>query len=577
MQRLLLSAALLVAVVPRLLGASWPFYNMDEATTAIVAKTILEGGIPYRDVADQRGPVTYSVYAMIFRAAGIYNMTAVHIAHACLMAILTLLVFRVGALQGRRTGVFAAALFAVTSYVSPATDLLAFHIEWCLILFTLVGVLLLWQGLAAERIVWLVPAGAAFALAALSKQPAIADFGLLLGLAVLVHSGGVNRLRRGMRAGAALLGGFGAVAAIYLASVYLAGALGDFGFNYWFYNTRYFLPAVPASQRVLDALTLQTRYPGRHAPLLVLFILGLVFRLRAWSRDGRPRRGTALLPFIPFVWALSSYVGAMWSGRASGHYFIQLLPAACWIGGHTLSRLLHHGRSAVRAARLATVRRRAVAAVIAIAVCAPVVAPNSAARSLVYRLVASVCSRCDRTTRGAEDVAKWLRQQPDQGTLFVWGFFPEIYVLADRMPASRFVLCTGLSGMIPWVDGRAVVPDSWRTFRNEMLLNPARYIVDTSPGEFRAYGTFPPEAAPELHELLERRYHIAATILDEGKPAFRIFEFTAGNRFAEDAHAPHSSCGNGTTPEPPAGPVRPPALRFALHKPTVRVQTSGPH
>lgn len=530
-QRLLLATALLVAVVPRALAAAWQFYNMDEATTAIVAKTILEGGIPYRDIADQRGPVTYSLYALVFRTAGIYNMTAVHLAHAVLLAVLTLLVFRVGALQGRQTGVLAATFFAATSYSSPATDLLAFHIEWPLILCTLIGVLLLWRGLAADRIVWMVIAGAALALAALSKQPALSDFGLLTAWAVLVHARGIDAPRRGLQAATALLGGFAAVAVTYLGSLTFAGALGDFVFNYWTYNTRYFLPVIPVSQRIHGALTLDTRYPGRHIPLLLLCAAGLLRSLRTWRREGRPWTGRALLPYTPYVWLLSSYVGAMWSGRASGHYFIQLLPAACWIGGDTLARILTYTRTMIATRHHGHLLGPTVAVLLSLVLWAPMTAPNSAARHLVYRLVTQAKASADRTVRGAEKVAAWLRAQPDPGSIFVWGFMPEIYVLADRPPSSRFILCTGLSGMIPWVDAHAIDEASWRTFQTEMESHPPRYVIDTSPGEFRAYGALPPEGAPPLWRLLEQRYRLATTIYTGGKPGFRIFERTAATPF----------------------------------------------
>jgi hypothetical protein len=521
-ESLLLAAAVLLAAVPRALAAGWGFYNMDEATTAIVARTILDGGAPYIDAADQRGPVTYSIYALIFRVAGAYNMAAVHVAQALLMAVLTLLVYRVAALQGRRSGLCAAGLFAVTSYASSPTDFLAFHVEWCLVLFSLIGVLCLWQGLAAERSRWLMLSGAAFALAALSKQPALADVAVLLVGAVVV-SGGTGS-RRVIETVGAFTVGFGGVAVAYLGSAWAAGALDDFWFNYWTYNTRYFLAPIPASERIIDAITLQSRHLGRHLPLLVLFAIGLFVRIRAWGRGGRPWMGKTLLPFVPYAWALSSYLGASWSGRDSGHYFIQLAPSACWVCGQTLADLLEGVWRHLCHAR--AWQRQAVVAALIAAVCAPIAAPNSAARSLAFRLLGGVS--VDETLRGAEQVASWLRARPDQGSIFVWGFMPELYVLADRNPASRFILCNPLSGMIPWVADRAIVPAAWDTFRAELERRPPRYIIDTSPGGYRMYAQFPPEESPDLWEIIESRYHLEATICEQGTPVFRIFEQNAG-------------------------------------------------
>jgi hypothetical protein len=60
----------------RLPGLLVPIWNVDEGVTSVVANVLREGGIPYRDSVDHRGPVTYVVYAALFALGGKNNMAA---------------------------------------------------------------------------------------------------------------------------------------------------------------------------------------------------------------------------------------------------------------------------------------------------------------------------------------------------------------------------------------------------------------------------------------------------------------------------------------------------------------------
>jgi hypothetical protein len=228
----------------------------------------------------------------------------------------------------------------------------------------------------------------------------------MLPCAAFVAAGyGQHRGRRAARAALALLGGFLTVELTFLLIMKHAGALGAFWFNYWTYNTRYFLPAIPISRRILDALTLQMRYPGRHAHLLVLLIAGLVWSARRWRQSESRWTSSQLMPFVPFVWALSSYIGAMWSGRASGHYFIQFLPAAAWAGGNMIYSCApwFRRRSPQRGRLYRWPGSQVWAVLCTVVLLVPLVAPQSTARYLANRLIGRVGLHRDMV--GAEEVA----------------------------------------------------------------------------------------------------------------------------------------------------------------------------
>ena len=63
-------SSVLFVIVCRLPSLLVPIWNVDEGFTSVVANALREGGIPYRDSVDQRGPVSYFVYAAVFALGG---------------------------------------------------------------------------------------------------------------------------------------------------------------------------------------------------------------------------------------------------------------------------------------------------------------------------------------------------------------------------------------------------------------------------------------------------------------------------------------------------------------------------
>jgi hypothetical protein len=111
------------------------------------------------------------------------------------------------------------------------------------------------------------------------------------------------------------------------------------------------------------------------------------------------------------------------------------------------------------------------------------------------------------------------RTQPDE-QVFVWGWFPALYVAADRCPASRFVYTHLLSGAR--AQGGAttrghLVPEAWPMLLADLARAHPAYILDTSPGRYDY--PFPPEQYPALAQLLSSAYRLEAEI--EGVRVFK--------------------------------------------------------
>jgi 4-amino-4-deoxy-L-arabinose transferase-like glycosyltransferase len=82
-RRYLKPAFVLVIIAAWLFFLRWPHFdrpawNLDEGIHATIARTILDGGVMYRDAIDQRTPLSYYLVALSFAAIGENNMWRLH-------------------------------------------------------------------------------------------------------------------------------------------------------------------------------------------------------------------------------------------------------------------------------------------------------------------------------------------------------------------------------------------------------------------------------------------------------------------------------------------------------------------
>ncbi|HTL70164.1 MAG TPA: hypothetical protein VL404_02615, partial [Candidatus Eisenbacteria bacterium] len=115
-------------------------------------------------------------------------------------------------------------------------------------------------------------------------------------------------------------------------------------------------------------------------------------------------------------------------------------------------------------------------------------------------------------------------------TLFVWGFAPEVYVRSGIRPASRYIYCNPLTGLIPWINsdprvdtrGQAI-PGSWNLLMADLEASKPKFIVDTSYGGIGYYAKYPIHTYEPLHRLLQDHY--TADSVTEGN--WRIYRRTS--------------------------------------------------
>ena len=484
----------------------WPYFdrpawNLDEGIHATIARSILHGGVMYRDAIDQRTPLTYYLVAGIFRIFGENNMWAVHAILAGMVAATACGIFLIGRLwRSPAAGIWAALIFCAFStnlfYIGDAFSL---STEWFLILFTTWSTWWFWRTWEQKSFWKPAAAGIGFAAAFLSKQPGLLDFGVPLATLLYLAASGRLRFSEAARQLAGLCTGFVAFTALVFAYFWVKGALDDFYFYAWSYNLLYYGPETSATDRVLAALggldIVRDKYPLIGIAVLAgacTRLLGLVQK-----RPDEAERAVSPAAFYVLTWALLSLAGSASAGRIYHHYYLQFLPALVLLAGWFLADCQERWQASSNyflKGLMALVLAVSAWSVLAV----PLRGPWPASLG----------------PEAGTDAATYIRDHSKPSDqIFVWGYNPDFYLLADRRAASRYIYCSFLTGLIPWTNaepGRdtsyAIVPGTMEILMRELAANRPKFIVDASLGEGRRFAKYPIVRFPQLVTFITSNY-----------------------------------------------------------------------
>ena len=493
---ILLLISILLTIGLRLPFTHITFYSVDEAVSAVAADVILEGGVPYRDAIDHRGPLTYYAYALIYSVFGKNNMAAVVWVYIGLLVGMAFLIFRIGEKVGQKmTGGWAALLFTVFTWTNSFHEMWAAHTEWLLVFFSLIGMNFYIDYFLkndGKGIVKLILAGASFGMAALSKQVGLLDLATVLFFILLIHLKQKD-FKKILSEG--LILGIGWLIPIGFTIIYFqqTGALDDFIFYVWDYNTQYYLPETTWAMRLGNWAKLWGGF-FIHKWLLVVLIFITVFSFRRIRRTILSEKPLYLLMII---WLMATALEAMAGGRIFFHYIIPALPAMALVAAIYIP--------AIREIKsIQPLQKWFIEGMLIIGMAFPILHNFINHIDLIGR---------DDSIHEFKDLANYVKENSDENDkIFVWGFAPEFYILSDRMPASRYTFTNVLSGHIPAANESkpstdyAIVPGSWEILMNELNQYKPLFIIDTHPDGHRAYDRYPIEKFPQLDSLVDNYY-----------------------------------------------------------------------
>jgi 4-amino-4-deoxy-L-arabinose transferase-like glycosyltransferase len=478
-----------------------PLWNVDESIHAAAARTLVEGGTLYRDAIDQRTPLTYYVFAGIFRVAGLNNLFAVRVAIALMISATAFGLFVIGrrTFDGWLGGAAALIYAALANYLLLATDTLAAHTEWFVAFFTTAAAVVFFRSPETPGFRRAILVGTLFGLAFLSKQPGLTDLGAPVGSLLLIALVRAAPWRETVRALTGLIAGFVITVGTVFAAFAAAGVGRDLLFYVWTYNFRYYGPEVGWRERLLSIEPIFSSLYLHYPILLIVIAVGgaivtvRVLQVRIQPGDVPRRRSESYL----LLWCATSLVGAMSSGRGYPHYFFQCLPPLAWLAAWTFRsavRWLDQHPSLISRA----VKSLSVAALMVAMLCKP---PAARHEPLPPK-------------DPALPIADYIQQHSDPtDKIFVWGFNPDIYMYAHRAPGSRYLYCTFQTGLIPWtneapeIDTRyAIVPGAMDTLLDDLRRNRPTFIVDCGVGPHRRFSKYPLQNFAPLAEFVAEKY-----------------------------------------------------------------------
>lgn len=511
-----LLAALLLLRVPSLVQPS----GADQALYTYVGSRILQGELPYRDAWDQKPPAIHLIYA------GLYALwpheSVVAAADLAAAALVALLLIPLGQrLSGARgAGVAAACLFLLLG--DPTFNRLGgVRIRaQCetFIALAATGALLLAvrhvstrpasgerPGPAVGLFVAGVLAGVAFTL----KYNA----GTYLAVALLPLLTPAERGRAGWRNAAVVLAG-AAVPVVVMLAIFAGGGALDALYRATIeYNLDY---SGETYAHPLGLAGYLLTFPVAHARIDALWLvggLGCIVLLAGWLRT---RAGWALL--LPVAWVAAACLSIAVNGsRGLPQYFVQAAPALALAAGMGASRLwpataIAPGlRPAARAAAMLLVAYGAWRVNDFDKI------PRNAAHDLAY-LTGRISKEAHLARYGAQRddkysalavhrLAEYLRARTaPRDRIYIFGFSPGAYVLADRTSASRFFwsrpILVGFHASSPGYGADGVLADLRAGNPVVIVLQIADWAPP--PGDSATFFLNSPVLSPWLHANYRR-------------------------------------------------------------------------
>jgi len=498
--------ALLLLVVIFLLRIFYAGYVWaDEGLWFTAAEQLLRGKALYSDIWFDKPPAVAWIYAALFAATG-PSLLAVRLFTILYGTAVALALWHLGTrFWGEPEGRLAALLYAVynATYIHSQVQPMAVD-QLTLLPYLYAGFFFLrGQPLGSGLL-----AGVAFSI-----NPKSAALFLFFAATELV-----SRREALLRRWAWVLTGFAAAClpwALYLLS-------GDRWEHYlrdfWGWGISYVTVNSPA-EFVLTGLRRTLNYAGFHFSLF----LGLALLLACFPRGKMTaERETS---HAVWLWLGCSFLGVAAGGRFFPRYFYQVLPFLCLLAarGYMLARQAAQTGDP-SAFRFPTARASGLAGAglpSAFARFGPVLFWAGIVFALVrFHTRGAVRAYELLTGRETAYMAAWSDPAMDRdsrliaprvrGSLFVWGYRPEIYFYCGSPPASKFLSSQPLTGVpadIHLREARSVAPEqaaeNRRVLLRELASSLPEYIVD-------GLGPYNPalamEAYPELRSFLEKHY-----------------------------------------------------------------------
>lgn len=481
-----------------------PVLDVDENFFGLFASTILHGGIPYIDVTDNKPPLIFFLYSLIWLIFGEYNFISLR-----LITILwiTATAFTVGKIGERiadpKTG-FAAMLIYGLATTMGEPKMLASNIN--IFMMLPVSLCFLYFLRAKERdgfSLWAI-SGALAAASSLLRQQGGIIFAVVLACMLFEIRPFTRFLKR-------ILFGFFGVLLVYAIVFGVLGAMG--GMDGFLQTISY---GLSYASRGSD-FAFWPRFVEKTS--LFLFTILPFFILLAYFlfSCARKRHISKNVLYI-LIWFLLSWWPVCLGRRFYSHYYIQLLPPLALFAAFGWSLICK------RTARMAFIAMTVIWAAFFVLIRSETTGLRQKTGIHPSDWVEISKEQCP--------VGAYVRDHTKFGDrIFIWGVAAPIYVCSERLPASRFIWLDPLTGRLsggdkyrkqPSDDAGKVAhnPELWQILFSDLEQKAPKYIVDLSRASFGGYRNYPLESYPLLPWMESNGYKLETEI--NGARIYRI-------------------------------------------------------
>ncbi len=443
---------------------SLPFINfyllhVDTSVYILCAKGVLNGAVPYLDFWDHKPPLVYFLFALILKMCGPHNYRAINYLTLCFSLTSTTILFLIARKLTRkdmRAGIIAM-FFPVLTFMFTSRDAVNPNTEIYMETFSLAAVYIALTAVSRRKSSMMFCSGVCIAMASGFKQPAAVMLPVICATHLIYYArrkewkyiliGNLN-----------CISGFVAVWVFIALYFYLHGGLSQFWFQCFQFNFMY-SSAMPKDQVMRSLIHIYTDFMKSNTVFFVPYLIGIIWVVYSLIWREILFRYWFFLLFL-LIWHIADTIGVSAGGIFFSHYFIQWIPSILLITFIPLFDLLDN----------LTVSRKWLFWLIVTIYCIGgvyvFVAPQYSGSRWQYRSPFYYYTYKNKWISGMGDTfyrypyhyapkrywqikrlvtAIRSETEPSQ-PFFVWGFMPELYLLASREPASRFLYTSFVTG-----------------------------------------------------------------------------------------------------------------------------------